>query len=89
MDTLMTVLTVAGCSFLICVPGNDDVMLSYQSLSFHDALALRAMLGVRAAPEFEAWLCEMGLQGPDGSIRALAEGPAALVHRLAGAGLAA
>jgi len=89
MDTLMTVLTVAGCSFLICVPGNDDVMLSYQSLSYHDALALRAMLGVRAAPEFERWLDAMGLIAPDGSIRALADGAAGLVHRLNGTGIAA
>jgi ethanolamine ammonia-lyase large subunit len=64
-------------------------MLSYQSLSFHDALALRAMLGVRAAPEFEAWLAQMDLLAPDGSIRALRQGAAGLVHRLAGTGLAA
>ncbi|WP_353230403.1 ethanolamine ammonia-lyase subunit EutB [Novosphingobium sp.] len=89
MDTLMTVLTVAGCNFLICVPGNDDVMLSYQSLSWHDALALRAMFGVRAAPEFEAWLAGMDLIAPDGGIRALAGGAAGLVHRLADAGIAA
>jgi len=89
MDTLMTVLTVAGCTFLICVPGNDDVMLSYQSLSYHDALALRAMTGVRAAPEFEAWLAQMDLVAPDGSIRALDGGAAGLVHRLIGSGLAA
>jgi len=89
MDTLMTVLTVAGCTFLICVPGNDDVMLSYQSLSYHDALALRAMTGVRAAPEFEAWLAQMDLVTPDGSIRALDGGAAGLVHRLIGSGLAA
>ena len=82
MDTLMTVLTVAGCNFLICVPGNDDVMLSYQSLSFHDALALRTMLGVRAAPEFEAWLDTMDLIAPDGSVRALENGAAGLVHLL-------
>ena len=75
-------LTVAGCSFLICVPGNDDVMLSYQSLSFHDALALRAMLGVRAAPEFEAWLGTMDLIAPDGTIRVLENGAAGLVHLL-------
>ncbi len=89
MDTLMTVLTVAGCTFLICVPGNDDVMLSYQCLSYHDAMALRAMTGVRAAPEFEAWLAQMDLLAPDGSIRALGDGAAGLVHRLTGTGLAA
>jgi ethanolamine ammonia-lyase large subunit len=82
MDTLMTMLTVAGCTFLICVPGNDDVMLSYQSLSWHDAMALRAMLGVRAAPEFEAWLGRMDLLAPDGSIRALEGGAAGFARRL-------
>ena len=87
MDTLMTVLTVAGCNFLICVPGNDDVMLSYQSLSWHDALALRTMFGTRAAPEFEAWLEAMDLIAPDGAIRPIAA--PALVHRLAGSGIAA
>lgn len=89
MDTLMTVLTVAGCTFLICVPGNDDVMLSYQSLSYHDALALRATMGVRAAPEFEDWLTAMDLLRPDGSIRAIADGAASLVERLGWSGLAA
>ena len=59
MDTLMTLLTVAGVTFLICVPGADDIMLNYQSLSHHDALYLRATFGVRAAPEFEAWLARM------------------------------
>ena len=61
MDGLMTLLTVAGASFLIAVPGADDVMLGYQSLSFHDVLALRSLLGVRPAPEFEAWLVRMGI----------------------------
>ncbi|EGD58166.1 ethanolamine ammonia-lyase heavy chain [Novosphingobium nitrogenifigens DSM 19370] len=89
MDTLMTVLTVAGCTFLICVPGNDDVMLSYQSLSYHDALALRATLGVRGAPEFEAWLDEMGLLDAQGGIRALTDGAETLVRRLGDASLAA
>ena len=63
MDDLMTLLTAAGCTFLIAVPGSDDVMLNYQSLSFHDILYLRSLLGVRPAPEFEAWLAEMGVTG--------------------------
>ncbi|WP_279358425.1 ethanolamine ammonia-lyase subunit EutB [Methylobacterium indicum] len=63
MDDLMTLLTTAGCTFLIAVPGSDDVMLNYQSLSFHDILYLRSLLGVRPAPEFEAWLAEMGVTG--------------------------
>ena len=61
MDNLMTLLTVAGVTFLICVPGADDVMLNYQSLSHHDALYLRSVFGVRAAPEFEKWLSRMGM----------------------------
>ncbi|ACL62602.1 ethanolamine ammonia-lyase subunit EutB [Methylobacterium nodulans] len=61
MDGLMTLLSAAGCTFLIAIPGSDDIMLNYQSLSFHDVLYLRSLLGVRAAPEFEAWLQEMGV----------------------------
>ena len=69
MDGLMTLLAVAGVHFLICVPGADDIMLNYQSLSFHDVLALRAMLGLRPAPEFEAWLVRMGIAEAGGAIR--------------------
>ena len=69
MDQLMVLLAVAGVHFLICVPGADDVMLNYQSLSFHDVLALRGMLGLRPAPEFEAWLQRMGIAGQGGAIR--------------------
>jgi ethanolamine ammonia-lyase large subunit len=72
MDTLMTLLTVAGVNFLITVPGADDVMLNYQSLSFHDALYLRSQFGVRAAPEFEAWLERMDMVDRAGRIRPLA-----------------
>ncbi|ESR26837.1 ethanolamine ammonia-lyase subunit EutB [Lutibaculum baratangense] len=68
MDTMMTVLTTAGVTFLITVPGADDVMLSYQSLSFEDMLYLRSTFGVRPAPEFERWLVEMELLHPDGSL---------------------
>jgi ethanolamine ammonia-lyase large subunit len=56
MDALLTMLGVAGCSYIMGVPGSDDVMLHYQSTSFHDALYLRSLLGLRPAPEFEAWL---------------------------------
>ncbi len=62
MDGLMTLLTVAGTTFLIAVPGADDIMLNYQSLSFHDVLYLRSTLGVRAAPEFEDWLERMDMK---------------------------
>jgi ethanolamine ammonia-lyase large subunit len=56
MDALMTMLGAAGVNYIMGVPGADDVMLNYQSTSFHDALYLRRVLGLRPAPEFEAWL---------------------------------
>jgi len=61
MDNLLTLLGVAGCSYIMGVPGADDIMLAYQSSSFHDALYLRRVLGLRPAPEFEAWLNRMGI----------------------------
>jgi len=71
MDVLATLVAVAGVTFLITVPGADDVMLNYQSLSFHDVLYLRATLNLRPAPEFEAWLVETGIADRQGRIRAL------------------
>jgi len=56
MDTLLTLLGTAGVNYIMGVPGADDIMLNYQSTSFHDALYLRRLLGLRPAPEFEAWL---------------------------------
>jgi ethanolamine ammonia-lyase large subunit len=56
MDALLTLLGTAGVNYIMGVPGADDIMLNYQSTSFHDALYLRRILGLRAAPEFEAWL---------------------------------
>ncbi len=61
MDTLLTCLAVAGVTYVMGVPGADDVMLAYQSTSFHDGLTARAMLGKRAAPEFEDWMTRMGI----------------------------
>lgn len=61
MDVLMTMLGTAGCNFIMGIPGSDDIMLNYQSTSFHDALVLRELLGLRAAPEFEAWLQRTGI----------------------------
>jgi ethanolamine ammonia-lyase large subunit len=61
MDNLLTLLGVAGCNYIMGIPGSDDIMLAYQSTSFHDALYLRETLGKRPAPEFEAWLENMGL----------------------------
>lgn len=68
MDTLLTLLGVAGVNFIMGVPGADDVMLNYQSTSFHDALYLRDALGLRRSPEFEIWLEHMGLTGTDGRL---------------------
>ncbi|HVX59746.1 MAG TPA: ethanolamine ammonia-lyase subunit EutB [Pirellulales bacterium] len=61
MDTLLTLLGVAGCNYIMGVPGADDIMLNYQSTSFHDSHYLRQALGLRPAPEFEAWLERMGV----------------------------
>ncbi|WAK01176.1 ethanolamine ammonia-lyase subunit EutB [Methylobacter sp. YRD-M1] len=61
MDNLLTLLGVAGCNYIMGIPGADDIMLAYQSTSFHDALYLRQVLGLRPAPEFEAWLDRMGI----------------------------
>lgn len=61
MDVLLTLLANAGCSYFMGVPGADDIMLNYQSTSFHDALYLRDLLKLRPAPEFEEWLIKMKL----------------------------
>lgn len=61
MDTLLTLLGVAGCNYVMGVPGADDIMLGYQSTSFHDSHYLRQVLGRRPAPEFEAWLQHMAI----------------------------
>jgi ethanolamine ammonia-lyase large subunit len=69
MDNLLTLLAVAGCTYVMGVPGADDVMLSYQSTSFHDALYVRAALKLRPAPEFEAWLMSMGIMDEHARVR--------------------
>ena len=61
MDNLLTLLAAAGCTFVMGVAGADDIMLNYQSTSFHDALYVRRVLGLKPAPEFEAWLTTMGI----------------------------
>src|ERR1051325_2245486 len=61
MDVLLTLLGAAGCNYIMGVPGADDIMLNYQSTSFHDALYLRSLLKLRPAPEFESWLGRMGI----------------------------
>jgi ethanolamine ammonia-lyase large subunit len=73
MDTLLTLLAAAGCTYFMGVPGADDVMLHYQSTSFHDALYLRRLLGLRPAPEFEAWLERTGILDSGGRLSGMAE----------------
>jgi ethanolamine ammonia-lyase large subunit len=81
MDTLLVLLATAGLTFLIGVPGADDVMLNYQSTSFHDALFLRETLGLKRAPEFEAWLHRMRITDEAGRLA-----PPAANRLLAGMG---
>jgi ethanolamine ammonia-lyase large subunit len=80
MDNLLTMLGVAGINFIMGVPGADDVMLNYQSTSFHDALYLRDVLGLKRAPEFEAWLERMQVTDRHGRLL----GSAAKDHPLLG-----
>ena len=72
MDGLLTLLGAAGVNFVMGVPGADDVMLGYQSTSFHDALYLRELLGLKRAPEFEAWLERMRITDATGRLAARA-----------------
>ncbi|WP_179413652.1 ethanolamine ammonia-lyase subunit EutB [Mucilaginibacter sp. E4BP6] len=74
MDNLLTLLGVAGCNFIMGIPGSDDIMLNYQSTSFHDALYLRKVLGLKAAPEFEAWLIKQGIVDKQGKLTSANEG---------------
>lgn len=69
MDTLMTLLATAGLTFIMGIPGADDIMLNYQTTSFHDALYLRKVLGLKAAPEFELWLKAMNIMDAAGRIQ--------------------
>ena len=72
MDNLLTLLGCAGVAYIMGVPGADDVMLNYQSTSFHDALYLRSLLGLKRAPEFERWLQEMGITDLNGRLQSVA-----------------
>jgi ethanolamine ammonia-lyase large subunit len=74
MDTLLTLLGVAGINFIMGIPGSDDVMLNYQTTSFHDALYARKTLGLRPAPEFEAWLTRMDILRQDDNGLRLGQG---------------
>lgn len=80
MDNLMTLLANAGCTFMMGIPGSDDIMLNYQTTSFHDALYLRQLLGLRPAPEFDAWLEKVGIKGAGKQLND------ALAHRFKGIG---
>ena len=71
MDNLLTLLGVAGCNFIMGIPGSDDIMLNYQSTSFHDALYLRKTLGLKPAPEFEQWLIKQGIINDEGDLLAV------------------
>ena len=76
MDNLLVLLAAAGLNFMMGVPGADDVMLNYQSTSFHDALFVRQLLGLKRAPEFEAWLQRMGITGDMGQLLPAPQRPA-------------
>ncbi len=87
MDNLLTLLAAAGVTFIMGVPGADDVMLNYQSTSFHDALYVRDVFGLKRAPEFDKWLVRTGIADakfrvnshagllPDFASRLIAESP--------------
>ncbi|WP_182084036.1 ethanolamine ammonia-lyase subunit EutB [Aureimonas sp. ME7] len=92
MDALLMLLAAAGVNFVITVPGADDIMLNYQSLSHHDAAFARQTLGRRPAPEFERWLIETGILDPAGRLgappRLLADFAARLGHQALALGAA-
>ena len=82
MDALLTMLCTAGCNFIMGVPGADDIMLNYQSTSFHDALVMRQTLGLRPAPEFETWLQRMEIFENTTKSRLLQKVPARFANTL-------
>ena len=82
MDNLLTLLATAGCSFVMGIPGSDDIMLNYQTTSFHDALYARRVLGLGAAPEFETWLEKMQIMSDAAGARLSNKLPAAFASSL-------
>lgn len=86
MDNLLTLLGVAGCTFIMGIPGSDDIMLNYQTTSFHDALYARRALNLKPAPEFEAWLARMGVFEDTGPFTPSAALPSAFRHSLKAVG---
>ena len=84
MDVLLTQLAAAGANFIMGIPGSDDIMLNYQSTSFHDALYARELLGLKPAPEFDHWLNEQGIVDQNGRLFAAEKLPAAfsqVIHK--------
>jgi ethanolamine ammonia-lyase large subunit len=84
-DDLLILLAAAGCNYVMGVPGSDDVMLNYQSTSYHDAAGVRQLLGLRSAPEFEAWLEQVGISAGGRLLPVSAGLPSALGARLTSA----
>ncbi|MDR3358503.1 MAG: ethanolamine ammonia-lyase subunit EutB [Desulfovibrio sp.] len=84
MDMLLTLLGAAGCNFIMGIPGADDIMLHYQSTSFHDAAYLRKLLGLLPAPEFEAWLEKMRIHDARGALLSPGDGVQALEMAICG-----
>jgi ethanolamine ammonia-lyase large subunit len=80
MDILLMMLGAAGITFIMGIPGADDIMLNYQSTSFHDALYLREALGLKRAPEFEAWLAKIGVTDARGKLALHHPGNPLLAH---------
>jgi ethanolamine ammonia-lyase large subunit len=83
MDNLLTLLATAGCTYIMGVPGADDIMLNYQSTSFHDALYVRKLLGLKPAPEFEGWLIKMGILDKNMNLLSKTEGAQKLLDYVA------
>ncbi len=77
MDTLMTLLATAGVTFIMGIPGADDIMLNYQTTSFHDLLYLRKVFGLKTAPEFEQWLKKMNIMDDNGQVQ-----PVTAAHKM-------
>lgn len=82
MDMLLTQLAVAGVNFIMGIPGGDDIMLNYQTTSFHDALYVREVLGKRPAPEFEKWLNDVGIFSSSGQLAIQSDLPERFQHIL-------
>ena len=79
---LLTQLASAGVNFIMGIPGSDDIMLNYQTTSFHDARYVRQLLGLQAAPEFETWLHSHGICDPQGRLSLTKEIPASFTRQL-------